>query len=939
MIYFPSKKFYTSKIPLIVISFLFGIVGICSAQFKITIKTNNAGYSNSTSFTIPTIGTGYNYDVDWDGDGTFDEFGLSGDATHDYGVAGTYQIAIQGDFPRIYFSDGGTDALKLLSIDQWGNIVWSSMGSAFRGCANMTYAATDQPDLSSASFLAHMFRGCTSFNGDISQWDVSNVTNTYYMFSAASNFNQDISGWDVSKVTNMSYMFQSASAFNQDIGNWDVSAVTNMSNMFRSATAFNQNIGSWDVSAVTNMTRMFQSASAFNQDIGNWDVSAVTNMSNMFRLATAFNQNIGGWDVSSVVDMQSMFYGATVFDQNLNNWNVSSVTNLSNMFRDAVAFDQNIGDWDVSEVTNMQFMFNNATTFNQDMGNWDITSVTNMTEMLSNSGLSSTNYDNTLNGWEAKVESTGVTLGATGLTFCTGQAARHTLINASSWSITDAGKSCSFKITVKTDNSGISNNTSFSIPTTGGGYNYDVDWDNDGTYDELGLTGNVTHDFGATGSFQIAIRGDFPRIYFNDTGDKLKLVSIDQWGSIAWNSMEHSFAGCSNMINTAVEMPDLDQATNMFKMFFNCQQYNADLSLWDVSTVTNLGYVFAGATSFDGDISTWDVTAATNMQYMFNEAQAFNQDISGWNPIQVTNLRHMFEDATSFNQDIGLWDVSSALNFGFLFSGATAFDQNLGNWDITSATNMASMLNNCGMSRENYDNTLIGWEAQNEPTGIDLGAVGLIYCDSDPQRTTLINISGWTINDAGKDCTPLPVELVYFNVEQLASGYNKLSWKTSSELINDHFEIAGSTDGIKFITIAIIEGQGTTNQEFSYSYLDYFPNANRTYYRLAQVDYDGTRTSLEVIEVTNDVKLYQQINLFPNPISDAGVIKLSTANSIDWQAMNINLYDQTGSELPILINFVNDQLVTINTQSLKKGIYIIKLALDSGIETLKLHKE
>ncbi len=63
-----------------------------------------------------------------------------------------------------------------------------------------------------------------------------------------------------------------------------------------------------------------------------------------------------------------------------------------------------------------------------------------------------------------------------------------------------------FVITVKTDNTGTSSNTEFIIPTTGSGYNYDVDLDNDGTPEYVGMTGNTTCVFATTGAYTIRIQ-------------------------------------------------------------------------------------------------------------------------------------------------------------------------------------------------------------------------------------------------------------------------------------------------------------------------------------------------------------------------------------------------------------------------------------------------
>ena len=94
-------------------------------------------------------------------------------------------------------------------------------------------------------------------------------------------------------------------------------------------------------------------------------------------------------------------------------------------------------------------------------------------------------------------------------------------------------------ITVKTDNLGTSSDTQFAIPTTGSGYNYNVDCDNDGLDEVTGATGDYICDYGVSneGTYTIRIKDNsgsgtgFPRIYFNDSGDKEKLMTIEQWGT------------------------------------------------------------------------------------------------------------------------------------------------------------------------------------------------------------------------------------------------------------------------------------------------------------------------------------------------------------------------------------------------------------------------
>ena len=317
-------------------------------------------------------------------------------------------------------------------------------------------------------------------------------------FSGCTNLNGETATDtpNLSAVTNMNSMFLGASAFNQDIGDWDTSNVTDMSRVFAGASVFNQDIGDWDTSAVTDMSSMFLYASAFNQDISDWDTSNVTNMLVMFLVASSFNQDISRWDTFNVTNMRQMFLGASAFNQDIGDWDTFNVTNMNAMFEDASAFNQDIRGWDTSAVTDMGYMFRDASAFNQDLRGWTVTKV------------------NKHAGFD-----TGIDTG-TNTSF-----------------VAPIFLEIPFITTWETKADG----ESITIPTTGTGYSYTVNW-GDGTSDTTIYTGNATHPYATIGEYDVKITGTFPRIYFNNGGDKAKIIAIKSWGSIEWQSMADAFS-------------------------------------------------------------------------------------------------------------------------------------------------------------------------------------------------------------------------------------------------------------------------------------------------------------------------------------------------------------------------------------------------------------
>lgn len=165
---------------------------IYDTRFKITIDTTLTGGTGSAidTFVLPNYTTGtYDYYVDWGDEGGEEHITTTGNHQHVYGLPGIYQIKIRGTFSWIYFNNVG-DKLKLTSIDNWGNIKWTSMNKSFYGCSNMTGEYIDIPNTSSVTSMGTMFNGCSIFNQSVNNFDTSNVTSMSDMFQNCALFNQ-----------------------------------------------------------------------------------------------------------------------------------------------------------------------------------------------------------------------------------------------------------------------------------------------------------------------------------------------------------------------------------------------------------------------------------------------------------------------------------------------------------------------------------------------------------------------------------------------------------------------------------------------------------------------------------------------------------------------------------------------------------------------------
>ncbi|QCW98663.1 BspA family leucine-rich repeat surface protein [Aggregatimonas sangjinii] len=702
------------------------------------------------------------------------------------------------------------------NINSWTVTQVTDMSSMFAGTGSFNFPL-NLWNVSNVENMSEMFAS-SGYNHPLENWAVGNVTNMSGMFSRA-RYNHPLEGWDVSKVTDMSEMFDNNRVFNHPLNGWDVSAVTDMSDMFAgfssSLTVYNQPLDLWEVQNVTDMSGMFKSSS-FNQPIEGWDVGHVENMASMFQEAVAFNQPLNAWNVENVENTASMFYGAIEFNQPLGLWDVGLVESMASMFSYAAKFNQSLAGWNVGNVTQMSRMFDRATAFDRNLGSWDIGKVSAMVDMLRESGLSETNYDNTLIGWSTQTVMPNVALGALGLNYCEGLEERQLLIDNSNWDITGDIINCDFVLcttilspsngdtqvpanfnlvweaapsatgyrvsvrsvtgSVSTDimnDQDVGNVTSIDfgtdftpgddvfvtvvpynadgpavgcteesftiIPTwnnspdafkltfdttlarfgpdnqveikrnTDFTYDYSIDW-GDGQYDH-NVSTEIVHSYQIPGTYTVAIIGEYPAHQYRFAAREAeKLISIDQWGTYTWKSMNQSFAECENMVYNATDIPDLSQVEDMTRMFYETLLFNGDINNWDVSNVTNMSAMFLEAESFNQPLDNWDVSKVTNMNSMFKRAEVFDQDISSWMVGEVTDMSEMFAGSftheTIFNQPLNGWDVSKVTTMRSMFDYNEVFNKPLANWEVGAVTNMASMFD----TAESFNQPIGNWD-------------------------------------------------------------------------------------------------------------------------------------------------------------------------------------------------------------------------------------
>ncbi len=161
---------------------------------------------------------------------------------------------------------------------------------------------------------------------------------------------------------------------------------------------------------------------------------------------------------------------------------------------------------------------------------------------------------------------------------------------------------------------------------------------------------------------------------------------------------------------------------------------------------------------------------------------------------------------------------------------------------------------------------------------------------------------------------PLPIELLDFGA-QVIDDYVRLNWTTLSEKDNAHFILEKGSSLENFDTLAIIDGAGTSFSKNTYEHNDYLPQSPVTYYRLTQVDFNGTSETFPVIIVHMDNET--DIHVIPNPASE--YLQFYKNNYSSAERYSLKIMDNKGAIVYTAVKISLDE--SINIRHLKPGVY------------------
>ncbi len=181
----------------------------------------------------------------------------------------------------------------------------------------------------------------------------------------------------------------------------------------------------------------------------------------------------------------------------------------------------------------------------------------------------------------------------------------------------------------------------------------------------------------------------------------------------------------------------------------------------------------------------------------------------------------------------------------------------------------------------------------------------------------------------------VPVELLSFT-GVADNDKVRLEWKTATETNNYGFEVQKQSEN-GFTTTGFVKGSGNSTNEQTYSFTDKSVKAGKNVYRLKQIDFDGTSTVFNPVEVdVAPVFSYMLDQNYPNPFNPSTTIEFSLAEQVD---VALELFDVQGNKVKDLVKGTKPagrHFVTVSGEGLASGTYLVRITAGKFTATKKI---
>lgn len=464
-----------------------------------------------------------------------------------------------------------------------------------------------------------------------------------------------------------------------------------------------------DLKLVTSLGRCFMRCTSFNGDISKWDVSTITNLTQFLYgeyLIMNFAGNISSWDVSGVREWYQAFRDNTSFNSDISGWDVRNARNFNEAFYNCDSLTADLSSWNPERADRMISMFFGSANINFDPSGWDFSRVRYINGMFNlcpnmNFNLSGLNLTKLLNG-QSFISSTlsSATIDAGLNTWATQDLATNVLMGMGSGNCTLNGIAAKNKLI-----------NTYGWTITGAALD-----------EEAFIITVNTANFGGSGSNQFTIP-----TFVGETYNYTVKTSDGQTITGITGNQTITFAtpGIYTIAITGT-FPRIHFATGAI---IADKQKILTVERWGPQVWTSFDGAFEGCSNlhvYATDAP--NLTACTALSSMFRSCGVLNESFASWNVSTITTMDNMFDNAV-------------------------AYDKSLGGWNVAALSTASNMFFGAGMSRLEYENTLVGWGAlPSLQTGVAINFGSATYAagfDAETAKTSISTTYSWTFTDGG----------------------------------------------------------------------------------------------------------------------------------------------------------------------------------------------